>query len=208
VVLDGFHQRFFVRGEFFRRVEPAMRQFFDAFETQVGATDHQQRDHQPGGQRADDQGRGHQDQLVEERALGDGPDDGNFPRGVQSRDLIGIEGQVVPSTPAVFFAATFVRMAMSSRMVAISSSSAKKLVAMMGGERSNPFVFCVPFRSGMSQCPGTAVGTAIVPGHWLIPDDLWSRGRWARVAGEGAGGSEMEWVERDEVGGGGGGEEE
>ncbi|MOA41110.1 hypothetical protein D3C78_1630440 [compost metagenome] len=47
-------------------VQELVSQFLEALETQEGAAQHQQRRDRPGRKRADQQGRGDQDQLVEQ----------------------------------------------------------------------------------------------------------------------------------------------
>lgn len=69
--------------------------FFHAFETQVEPADHQQRQVRPGGETADEQGQRDEDELVDRRALGDGPDDGKFSLGDHAADLPGVQGQIV-----------------------------------------------------------------------------------------------------------------
>jgi len=43
----------------------------------------------------DEQRRKHEDDLVDQRALGHGPDHGNLALGAHARDLLGVEGQVI-----------------------------------------------------------------------------------------------------------------
>ena len=76
-------------------VQELVREFFETFETQVGATDHQQWGDQPRDEHADRQRRRHQDQFVDERTLCHRPNDGDFPLRAYAGDLLGIERQVV-----------------------------------------------------------------------------------------------------------------
>ncbi|APC20663.1 hypothetical protein BME99_09025 [Pseudomonas protegens] len=82
-------------GRHFGVVQVFVRQLLEALETQVGATQHQQRGHQPRRQGADGQRRRHQDQLVAKRPLGHRPDHRDFPLGADPGDLLGIEREVV-----------------------------------------------------------------------------------------------------------------
>ncbi|MNY11512.1 hypothetical protein D3C86_1445440 [compost metagenome] len=76
-------------------VQEFMGEFLETFETQVGAADHQQRRDQPRNERTDRQGGRHQDQLVDERALGYRPYHRDFPLGAYAADLLGVERQIV-----------------------------------------------------------------------------------------------------------------
>ena len=67
----------------------------EALEAQVGAAEHQQRDHRPGREGADQQGGGNEDRLVPQRALGHRPDHRQFAVGVDPGDLLGVQRQVV-----------------------------------------------------------------------------------------------------------------
>ena len=72
-----------------------LKDLFHAFKAQKSAPHHQQRRDQPGHKGADQQRSGHQDGLVQQRALGHSPDHGQLPVGLHSRDLLGIECQIV-----------------------------------------------------------------------------------------------------------------
>ena len=76
-------------------VQVAVGDLLEAFETQVGPPDHQQRQDQPRRERADEQGDRHQDHLVEQGALGHRPHHRQLAVGGHAGDLLGIEGQVV-----------------------------------------------------------------------------------------------------------------
>ena len=84
-----------------------MREFFETFEAQVGAADHQQRRDQPRNERTDRQRRRHQDQFVEKRTLGDRPDHRDFPFGAHTADLLGIERQIVTEHAGGFLGGHF-----------------------------------------------------------------------------------------------------
>jgi hypothetical protein len=72
-----------------------VREFFHALEAQKRPAQHEQRRHGPGGEGAHEQGRGHEDGLVHERALGHGPDHGQLAVGAHAGDLLGVERQIV-----------------------------------------------------------------------------------------------------------------
>ena len=72
-----------------------MGQLFEALETQVGPTQHQQGRNQPRCKGADRQGRWHQDGLVEHRALGYRPHHWELALGAHAADLLGVEGEIV-----------------------------------------------------------------------------------------------------------------
>ncbi|MDT4856299.1 hypothetical protein FQZ97_906860 [compost metagenome] len=78
-----------------RAVQQLVRQLLEAFVTEKSAAEHQQRGDRPGRQQDDDQRRRHQNQLVQQRALGHRPDHRQLALGPDPRDLLGIQGQVV-----------------------------------------------------------------------------------------------------------------
>ncbi|MNS98891.1 hypothetical protein D3C72_1332720 [compost metagenome] len=80
---------------FSRAVQKLVRELLEALETQVRTTDHQQWRDQPRHERTDRQRRWHQNQFVDERALGHGPDYGDFPFGTHAGDLLGVERQII-----------------------------------------------------------------------------------------------------------------
>ena len=95
---QGFGQRS-VLGVVLGAVDQPVPDLLEAFEAQIGPADHQQGGDQPGGQGADGQGRGHQDGLVDQGALGHGPDHRQLAAGIDAVDLLGIERQVVTEHP-------------------------------------------------------------------------------------------------------------
>ena len=76
-------------------VQQLVRQLLHALEAEEGAADHHQRDHRPGHEGAQQQRGRHQDRLVEHRALGDRPDHRKLALGIDARDLLRVEREVV-----------------------------------------------------------------------------------------------------------------
>ncbi len=88
-------------------MQKLVEQFFTALEAQVCTTDHQKRSHGPRQECADEQGCWHEDGLVEQRAFGHGHDNGQFAIGVHSRQLLGIESQIVSQDAGRFLHSHF-----------------------------------------------------------------------------------------------------
>jgi hypothetical protein len=80
---------------FLGAVQKLVGQFFKALKTKVRAAEHQQGCHRPRQKRADRQRRRHQNQLVDERALGHSPDHRQLAFGAYARYLLGVERQIV-----------------------------------------------------------------------------------------------------------------
>ena len=72
-----------------------VQQLLGALEAQEQSAQGQQRRHQPGDEGADGQRQRYQDGLVQQRALEHGPDHGQFTVHAHTRDLLGVQGQVV-----------------------------------------------------------------------------------------------------------------
>jgi hypothetical protein len=80
-----------------------VEQFFSSLETQVLATEHEQRRNQPGRHRADAQRRRHQNGLVAQRAFGHRPDHRQLAGGLHTGDLLGVQRQIVAQHPSALF---------------------------------------------------------------------------------------------------------
>ena len=74
---------------------------------------------------------GYQDGLVDQGALGNRPHDGQLALGSQAGHLLGVERQVVAQHARVFREAAWVSTATSSSNVAMSSSRASRLCAIV-----------------------------------------------------------------------------
>ena len=84
-----------------------MQQFFHAFETQVCAAYHQQRRNRGGQEERQQQRQRHEDDFVDERAFGDGPDNRQLPIGGNAGYLVGVQRQVVADYAGGFFGGHF-----------------------------------------------------------------------------------------------------
>ena len=79
-----------------RMGKQGVKDLFGPFETQICATDHQQRCDRPGGKVGQYQGeRQKNDNFVEQRPLGDAPDDRQFARGFEPGHVFGGYGGVI-----------------------------------------------------------------------------------------------------------------
>ena len=81
------------------RMQETVRQLLEALVAEEGAAEHEQRRHQPRREGTDDQRRGHEDGLVDERALGHRPDHRQFAVGAEAGDLLRVQRQVVAEHP-------------------------------------------------------------------------------------------------------------
>jgi hypothetical protein len=88
-------------------VQELVRELLGAFEAQERAAHHEQRRHQPGQPGADGQRRGHEDGLVDERALAHGPHHRNLALGPHAGHLLRIERQVVAQHAGRFLGGHF-----------------------------------------------------------------------------------------------------
>lgn len=76
-------------------VQQFVQQLLGAFVAEEQTAEHQQGHHQPGRHGADQQRSRHQNRLVDQRALGHGPDHRQFAIRLDAGDLLGIEREVV-----------------------------------------------------------------------------------------------------------------
>ena len=91
----GLGEALALHGIFLGRMQEFVGQLLATLKAQKGAADHEQRRDSPGNEGADEQRRRHEDDLVDQRALGHGPDNGNLALGAHARDLLGVKGQVI-----------------------------------------------------------------------------------------------------------------
>ena len=83
-------------------MQKLVRELFDAFEAEEQTTDHHQRHDRNRQERADQQRRGHEDELVDERTLGHSPHDRQLTVHAHARHLLRIQGQIVTHHPGRF----------------------------------------------------------------------------------------------------------
>ncbi|MEZ5459655.1 MAG: hypothetical protein R3E65_10250 [Steroidobacteraceae bacterium] len=76
-------------------VEQLLGDLFESLVAQERAADHQQRRHRPGRKRTDRERRRHEDQLVDDRPLGDPPDNRQFPIRPHAGDLLRVQREVI-----------------------------------------------------------------------------------------------------------------
>jgi hypothetical protein len=74
-------------------------QLVEALVAEERAADHEQRQHQPRQEPADEEGRRDDDRLVERRALGHRPHHRQLAIGADPRDLLGVEREIVAQDP-------------------------------------------------------------------------------------------------------------
>lgn len=122
-------------------VAQAVKHLFEPFVAQVGTAHHQQRRNRPGCKSADQQRQRHQDRLVDQRTFGDAPHHRQFAIGFNAGDLLRVERQIVPSTPAVFAAILLINET-SSNNEAMSSMRVSKLLP---AKMIHPFHIHGPF---------------------------------------------------------------
>jgi hypothetical protein len=72
-----------------------VREFLHALVAEIETAQHQQRGHEPRREGADRQGGRHEDALVDRGTLEHGPDDRQLVPGIDSGDLLRIEGEIV-----------------------------------------------------------------------------------------------------------------
>ena len=83
-------------------MQPTVRELLEAFVTEEQAAEHHQRRDQPRQEQADEQRRRHQDRLVDERAFGDSPHHGQLACSLHTRDLFGVDREVIAQHTGAF----------------------------------------------------------------------------------------------------------
>ena len=89
------HQLGFVRLVLRLAVKQLVRNLLESLVAEKGAAYHEQRSHRPRRQSADNEGRRHQDGLVDGGSLGHRPHDRQLAVGTDAGYLLGVERQVV-----------------------------------------------------------------------------------------------------------------
>ena len=80
----------------FAAMEEPLPYLLGTFEAQVESSKHEDRDDEPGGESTEEEGDGEDDEFVQQRALGDRPQDGDLPCSVKTGGFFGVDCEVVP----------------------------------------------------------------------------------------------------------------